>query len=78
MTKKYDREFEITNENEFCVENTHLAINSEKVTLDGKPISEWLELIANIQSRNAVLTNKVAQLEAELATKRGCSNDEHK
>lgn len=78
MAKKHDHEFEITDENEFHVEHAHLAINSEKATLDGKPISEWLELIVNIQSRNAVLTNKVAQLEAELATKRGCSNDEHK
>lgn len=65
MTKIYNREFEITDKNEFYVENTHLAINSEKVTLDGKPISEWLELIANIQSRNAVLTEEVAQLKAK-------------
>lgn len=78
MTKKHDHEFEITDENEFCVENAHLAINSEKVTLDGKPILEWLELIVNIQSRNAVLAEKVAQLEAKLATKRGYSKDEHK
>lgn len=77
MTKKHDHEFEITDENEFHVEHAHLAINSEKVTLDGKPISEWLELIVNIQSRNVVLAGKVAQLETELATKRGYSNDEH-
>lgn len=68
----------ITDENGFYAGNTHLVINSEKVILDGKPISEWLELIVNIQSRNAVLSGKVAQLETELATKRGCSNDEHK
>lgn len=77
MTKKHDHEFKITDENEGYVENTHLVINSEKVILDGKPISEWLELIANIQSTNAVLAGKVAQLEEELATKRGYSNDEH-
>lgn len=65
MTKKYDREFGITDENNFYAENTHLDINSEKVILDGKPISEWLELITNIQSRNAVLAGKVAQLEAK-------------
>ncbi|KJU75157.1 hypothetical protein AH70_09480 [Pediococcus damnosus LMG 28219] len=78
MTKIYNREFEITDENGFCVGNTHLNINSEKAILDGKPISEWLELINNIQSTNATLTKKVAQLETELATKRGYSKDKHK
>lgn len=74
MKKIYNREFETKDENEFCVKNAHLNINSEKVILDGKPISEWLELINNIQSTNAALAKKVAQLE----TKRGYSKDEHK
>lgn len=43
----------ITDENGFCVGNTHLDINSEKVILDGKPISEWL---------NTAIAKKVAQL----------------
>lgn len=78
MTKKHDYESEIAENIECYVEHAHLDINSKKDTIDGKLISEWLELIVNIQSRNAVLTEKVAQLEAELATKRGYSNDEHK